>query len=88
MSIQRNRRVSKDKQDVAETKVRPIREAKAHFEKVRNNFVKKGASKVRSSGQNSTKEISPLKDDIEAAPKMTLVADCLNPTHKNTHNHS
>jgi len=60
----------KDKQDVAETKVRLIREAKAHFEKVRNNFVKKGASKVSEVvGKTLQKEISSLKDDIEAARK-------------------
>ena len=52
----------KDKQDVAETKVRPNREAKAHFEKVRNNFVKKGASKVSEVvGKPLQKEISPIK---------------------------
>ena len=60
----------KDKQDVAETKVRLIREAKAHFEKVRNNFVKKGAEKVSEVvGKTLQKEISSLKEDIEAARK-------------------
>jgi len=60
----------KDKQDVAETKVRLIREAKAHFEKVRSNFVKKGASKVSEIVSKTLKsEISSLKEDIEAARK-------------------
>ena len=60
----------KDKQDVAETKVRLIREAKAHFEKVRNNFISKGADKVSEIvGKTLNKEISSLKDDIDAARK-------------------
>jgi len=60
----------KDKQDVAETKVRLIREAKAHFEKVRSNFVKKGAEKVSEVvGKTLKQEISSLKEDIEAARK-------------------
>ena len=59
-----------DKQDVAETKVRLIREAKAHFEKVRNNFISKGAEKVSEIvGKTLNKEISSLKDDIDAARK-------------------
>ena len=60
----------KDKQDVAETKVRLIREAKAHFEKVRSNFVKKGAEKVSEVvGKTLKQEISSLKEDIDAARK-------------------
>jgi len=60
----------KDKQDVAETKVRLIREAKAHFEKVRSNFVKKGAEKVSEVvGKTLKKEIASLKEDIDAARK-------------------
>ena len=60
----------KDKQDVAETKVRLIREAKGHFEKVRNNFISKGADKVSEIvGKTLNKEISSLKDDIDAARK-------------------
>ena len=35
-----------DKKEVTETKVRLIREAKAHFEKVKRKFIQKGASKV------------------------------------------
>ena len=60
----------KDKQDVAETKVRLIREAKAHFEKVRSNFVKKGAEKVSEIvGKTLKQEINSLKEDIDAARK-------------------
>ena len=52
------------------TKVRLIREAKAHFEKVRNNFISKGADKVSEIvGKTLNKEISSLKDDIDAARK-------------------
>ena len=59
-----------DKKDVAETKVRLIREAKAHFEKVRQNFIKKGAEKVSEVvGKHLKKEISQLKDDIDASRK-------------------
>ena len=59
-----------DKQDVAETKVRLIREAKAHFEKVRNNFITKGAAKVSEIvSKTLQKEISSLKEDIDAARK-------------------
>ena len=59
-----------DKQDVAETKVRLIREAKAHFEKVRNNFITKGAAKVSEIvSKTLQKEIASLKEDIDAARK-------------------
>jgi uncharacterized protein YukE len=54
-----------DKQDVAETKVRLIREAKGHFEKVRNNFISKGADKVSEIvGKTLNKEISSRKNDF------------------------
>ena len=59
-----------DKQDVAETKVRLIREAKAHLEKVRNNFITKGAAKVSEIvSKTLQKEIASLKEDIDAARK-------------------
>ena len=59
-----------DKKDVTETKVRLIREAKAHFEKVRQKFIQKGASKVSEIvGRHLKKEISQLKDDIDASRK-------------------
>ena len=59
-----------DKQDLAETKVRLIREAKEHFAKVRKNFIEK-SSKVVSDTVSKvlTKEISQLKEDIDSARK-------------------
>lgn len=61
---------NEDKQDVAETKVRLIREAKAHFEKVRSKFITKSADAVTSLVEKTLKkEISQLKEDIEAARK-------------------
>lgn len=59
-----------DKQDLAETKVRLIREAKSHFEKVRKNFIEKSSTAVTETvSKVLTKEISQLKDDIESARK-------------------
>jgi hypothetical protein len=61
---------NEDKQDVAETKVRLIREAKAHFEKMRSKFITKSADAVTSLVEKTLKkEISQLKEDIEAARK-------------------
>jgi len=59
-----------DKQDLAETKVRLIREAKAHFEKVRKNFIEKSSAVVTETvSKVLTKEIGQLKGDIESARK-------------------
>jgi hypothetical protein len=61
---------NEDKQDVAETKVRLIREAKAHFEKVRTKFITKSAEAVTTIVEKTLKnEISQLKEDIDAARK-------------------
>ena len=57
-----------DKQDLAETKVRLVREAKTHFKKVKANFIEKSAklvSETVSKGLN--KEITSLKEDINIA---------------------
>lgn len=57
-----------DKKDLAETKVALIREAKAQFAKVKTTFVKKSSALVAETVKKSlTKEISTLKEDIDAA---------------------
>ena len=59
-----------DKKDLAETKVRLIREAKKHFDTVKESFIKKGAKVVENTvAKTLTKEITSLKEDIDAARK-------------------
>jgi hypothetical protein len=58
----------KDKQDLAETKVRLVREGREQIKKVKQQFVERAASMVESVvTQNLTSEITSLKEDIEAA---------------------
>jgi len=57
-----------DHKDLAETKVRLIREAKTKFAEVQKSFVKKSAELVSETVSKSlTKEMSQLKEDIDAA---------------------
>lgn len=57
-----------DKKDLAETKVRLVREGKAHINKVKADFIKKSAALVSETvSKGLKKEISSLKEDIEAA---------------------
>ena len=57
-----------DKKDLAETKVRLIREAKAQFAKVKETFVKRSSKLVAETVAKSlNKEISTLKEDIDLA---------------------
>ena len=57
-----------DKKDLAETKVRLVREAKEHLSSVKSTFIKKSAALVSETvSKGLTKEISSLKEDIEAA---------------------
>ena len=59
-----------DKKDLAETKVRLVREAKKHLNKVKSTFVEKSAKLVSDIvGKGLTKEISQLKEDIDSARK-------------------
>jgi hypothetical protein len=59
-----------DKQDLAETKVRLVREAKAHINKVKNNFIERGAKLVSETvDKGLTAEINQLKEDINTARK-------------------
>ncbi len=57
-----------DKKDLAETKVRLVREAKSHFAKVKQNFIERSAALVQETvAKGLSKEISALKEDIDAA---------------------
>jgi hypothetical protein len=59
-----------DKKDLAETKVRLVREGKAHVNRVKKDFITKSAALVSETvAKGLTKEISALKEDIEAARK-------------------
>ena len=59
-----------DKKDLAETKVRLIREAKKHLNTVKEKFVKNGAKVVENTvAKTLTKEIGQLKEDIDVARK-------------------
>jgi len=59
-----------DKKDLAETKVKLVREAKKHLNKVKSTFVEKSAKLVSDIvGKGLTKEISQLKEDIDSARK-------------------
>lgn len=59
-----------DKKDLAETKVRLIREAKKHLQTVKESFIKKGAKVVENTvAKTLNKEITALKEDIDVARK-------------------
>jgi hypothetical protein len=58
----------KDKQDLAETKVRLVREGRQEIKKVKEAFVQRAAQMVEGVvSQNLRSEITALKEDIEAA---------------------
>ena len=57
-----------DKKDLAETKVRLVREAKNHFAKVKANFIERSATAVSEMvGKTLKAEITSLKEDIDTA---------------------
>jgi len=59
---------TQDKRDLAETKVRLVREGRNEIKKVKQQFVARAAQMVESMvGQNLHSEIHALKEDIEAA---------------------
>jgi hypothetical protein len=59
-----------DKKDLAETKVRLVREAKKHLAKVQENFIKRSAKLVSETVDKGLKsEIGQLKEDINLARK-------------------
>jgi hypothetical protein len=58
----------KDKQDLAETKVRLVREGRGQLKKVKEQFVQRAATMVESVVDKSLRsELGSLKEDIEAA---------------------
>lgn len=57
-----------DKQDIAQTKVRLVREGKTALAKLKDQFVQRAAKLVESTVERTlTKEMSQLREDIEAA---------------------
>jgi hypothetical protein len=59
-----------DKKDLAETKVRLVREGKAHFEKVRKDFIERSANAISETVDRGLRsEIKQLKEDIDSARK-------------------
>jgi hypothetical protein len=57
-----------DKKDLAETKVRLVREAKTHFAKVKKDFIERSATAVSEMvGKSLKSEITSLKEDIDTA---------------------
>jgi hypothetical protein len=57
-----------DKKDLAETKVRLVREAKEHFAKVKTNFIERSAQAVSETVDKALRsEITQLKEDIDEA---------------------
>lgn len=57
-----------DKKDLADTKVRLVREAKEHLAKVKSQFISSATKIVAESVEKGlSKEISQLKEDIDAA---------------------
>jgi hypothetical protein len=59
---------AKDKRDLAETKVKLVREAKAKFETIKQNFIKHSARVVEATvTKKLTSEIGQLKEDIDSA---------------------
>ena len=59
-----------DKKDIAETKVRLVREAKSHLAKVKGQFIKQATKIVAETVEKGlNKEITQLKEDIDAARK-------------------
>jgi hypothetical protein len=58
----------KDKQDLAETKVRLVREGRSQLQKVKQQFIERAAKKVESVVESGLRsELVSLKEDIEAA---------------------
>ena len=58
----------KDKQDLAETKVKLVREAKAKFNDIRQAFIKQSAKVVENAVTKTlTSEIKQLKEDVDSA---------------------
>ena len=63
----------KDRQDVVETKVRLVKEARGQFKALKTKFIEKSANLVKESvASNLNAEITQLKEDIDAAKENTF----------------
>ena len=61
---------NEDKKDLAETKVRLVREGKEHLNKVKTTFIQRSAKAISETVDKALKgEINQLKEDINAARK-------------------
>jgi hypothetical protein len=59
-----------DKKDLAETKVRLVKESREKFEAIKTSFITKSAAVVEAAVKsNLTREMTQLKEDIEASRK-------------------
>jgi hypothetical protein len=62
-----------DRDDVVETKVRLVKEARTQFETIKSNFIDRSAKIVQESVSNNLKkELTQLKEDIELAKENTF----------------
>ena len=62
-----------DRNDVVETKVRLVKEAREQFATLKDKFIERSAKIVQESvANNLTKELTQLKEDIEAAKENTF----------------
>lgn len=62
-----------DRNDVIETKVRLVKEAREQFANLKNKFIERSAKIVQESvAKNLEKELTQLKEDIEAAKENTF----------------
>lgn len=62
-----------DRNDVVETKVRLVKEAREQFANLKDKFIERSAKVVQESvANNLEKELSQLKEDIEAAKENTF----------------
>ena len=62
-----------DRQDVVETKVRLVKEARGQFKALKTKFIEKSANLVKESvASNLNAEITQLKEDIDAAKENTF----------------
>lgn len=62
-----------DRQDVVETKVRLVKEARGQFKTLKTKFIEKSANLVKESvASNLNAEITQLKEDIDAAKENTF----------------
>lgn len=62
-----------DRQDVANTKVRLVKEARSEFDKLKKNFIQRSSKIVEQAvAQNLKAELTQLQEDIQAAKENTF----------------